>query len=109
MMETTSDLKSFNFTLSLIMADAARLSFVFTNVVTLPYCVKVLESVHLFKFLPVQRDGGFRLLGAAIHCDFAFLRAYFYSVCSLCFVQSVGETLNICFAASHEVNVICNA
>ena len=52
MMETSSDLNSFNFvgklmdlffqmTLSLVIADAARLSFVFTSIVEIPSFVKV--------------------------------------------------------------------
>ena len=49
------------------------------------------------------------MLGAAIHHDFAFLRAYLHSVCSCCSFQSGGEILEFCFAASHEVNVICKA
>ena len=34
----------------------------------------VLEAVHFFKFLPVQRDGACCLQGTAIHNECVFLR-----------------------------------
>ena len=83
-METSRVLNNFNFpgklmeflfqmTLSLVMAEAAQLSFVFTSFVELPSFDNVktkylsLEAVYFFWFLRIQRDGSCCLLGAAIH------------------------------------------
>ena len=49
------------------------------------------------------------MLSAAIHDDFAFLRAYFRSVCFYYSFESGGEILKFCFAVFREVNVIYKA
>ena len=91
----------FQITLSLVMADAARLNSVVTSFVELPSFVKVEP-----RYLKLSTSSSFYPFNVmeVVACWVrlftmtAFLRAYFHSVCSF---QSGGEILEFCFATSH--------